>query len=104
MEIFITILVLLLFIVYMVFACSLYIRRWHDLGYSGWMALIQLIPLVNLVVLVYLFCARGDERPNVYGQSNVGKPFLRSLFNPKSLRESPESIPAAPVIPPSSSV
>lgn len=43
------------------------VRRLHDIGKSGWNALISLIPLVgSIVVLVFLF-QRGDQEENKYG-------------------------------------
>ena len=46
---------------------SIAIRRWHDLGKSGWLSLLFLIPLVNLVVLIYLCVADGTAADNKYG-------------------------------------
>lgn len=36
---------------------SIAIRRFHDLGKSGWFSLLLLIPLVNLIVIIYLCVA-----------------------------------------------
>ena len=78
------ILVFLLFVcllvIYIAFILSLYIRRWHDLGHSGWMSLLSFIPLINLVALLYLLFACGDEGMNAYGEPNVGKPLWSSVF------------------------
>ena len=38
---------------------SIAIRRFHDLGKSGWFSLLLLIPLVNLLVIIYLCIADG---------------------------------------------
>ncbi len=40
------------------------IRRLHDVNTTGWLALLLIIPLVNLVLLLYLLLKRGDERSN----------------------------------------
>lgn len=51
---------LLGFVVYigiMVAYFSIAIRRLHDLNQSGWLSLLLLIPLVNLIMLVYLCIA-----------------------------------------------
>ena len=37
------------------------VRRLHDLGQSGWLALVWLVPCVSLVFLVYLLAAQGRE-------------------------------------------
>jgi len=45
----------------------LIIRRWHDLGKSGWLSLLMLIPLLNLLVLIFLWVKKGTDGPNAYG-------------------------------------
>lgn len=45
---------------YILFAC--YIKRFRDLGHSGLMALTMLVPVVNILALLYLLFARGDSR------------------------------------------
>lgn len=42
------------------------IRRLHDIGKSGWLLLLGLIPLVGLV-LIYFYAQPGDEGDNEYG-------------------------------------
>jgi uncharacterized membrane protein YhaH (DUF805 family) len=42
------------------------VRRLHDQDKSGWLALIGLIPLVNLVLLVFMFL-EGTRGSNQYG-------------------------------------
>ena len=42
-------------------------RRLHDLGFSGWWWLLMLIPLANLVFLLYLLFAPGKIGANAYG-------------------------------------
>ena len=79
-----------------VFLWSLYIRRWHDLGKSGWYSLLALIPFVNLVVLIYLFVAKGDEGPNTYGNVNIEEPFLASMFGTGPQNSVPSSSPVVP--------
>lgn len=43
------------------------IRRLHDRNHTGWLSLLILIPLVNLIFILYLIFAKGDDRPNQYG-------------------------------------
>ena len=43
------------------------IRRIHDLGKSGYFALIAFIPVVGLIFSIYLFCAPGQVGWNQYG-------------------------------------
>lgn len=43
------------------------IRRLHDIGKNGLWVLINLIPVIGFVILVVLFCKRGDPEENEYG-------------------------------------
>ena len=43
------------------------VRRLHDLGKSGWMILIALIPLVGAIWLLVLYCLDGQPGENQYG-------------------------------------
>ena len=51
----------------------LVIRRWHDLGKSGWFTLLLLVPLVNIAVAIYLWVKKGDEGPNNYGEDPLAQ-------------------------------
>ena len=42
-------------------------RRLNDMGKSGWMGLLMLIPLVNIIFAFWLLLGRGDEGANEYG-------------------------------------
>lgn len=42
-------------------------RRLHDLGHSGWWALIQFIPVVGIVFVLWLLAAPGVRMPNRFG-------------------------------------
>jgi len=43
------------------------VRRLHDIGKSGWNALISLIPLVGSIILLVFLFQRGDQEENKYG-------------------------------------
>ena len=43
-------------------------RRIHDLGKSGYLALIALIPGISFIFSIYLFCAAGQVGSNQYGE------------------------------------
>ena len=43
------------------------VRRLHDLGKSGWMLLIGLIPAVGAIWLIILFASDGQSGGNLYG-------------------------------------
>ncbi len=48
---------------------SLYIRRLHDTGRSGWWFLISLVPVIGGLVLLYFLVCDGGLEDNQYGQS-----------------------------------
>lgn len=50
--------------------CAASIRRLHDGNRSGWFYLLALIPLVNIVLLVW-FCQRGTIGLNQYGPDPI---------------------------------
>ena len=43
------------------------VRRLHDVGKSGWMILVALIPLVGPIWLIVLLAMAGDSSENEYG-------------------------------------
>lgn len=45
------------------------VRRLHDLGRSGWIALGLLVPVLNLAIGLWLLCAPGDPEANRFGQA-----------------------------------
>jgi uncharacterized membrane protein YhaH (DUF805 family) len=45
------------------------VRRLHDVGKSGWMIFISLIPIVGAIWLLVLMVTDGDTRDNEYGLS-----------------------------------
>ncbi len=54
----------------------LWIQRIHDLGKSGWFALLLLVPVVNIVFLLYLLFAEGEHGPNAYGPDPLTTPYV----------------------------
>jgi uncharacterized membrane protein YhaH (DUF805 family) len=43
------------------------VRRLHDLGRKGWLAIGLLVPVLNLGLALWLVSAPGDANPNRYG-------------------------------------
>ena len=43
------------------------IRRLHDLDKSGWFMLLWIVPVVNVIFAIYLFCFKGIDGYNRYG-------------------------------------
>jgi uncharacterized membrane protein YhaH (DUF805 family) len=44
-----------------------YIKRSHDLNWSGWYALLSIVPIANFVVVIYWAFVKGTVGPNKYG-------------------------------------
>jgi uncharacterized membrane protein YhaH (DUF805 family) len=47
-------------------ALAVQIRRLHDQDKSGWLVLLGIIPIANIVLLVFM-CLEGTRGPNKYG-------------------------------------
>ena len=46
---------------------SLWVRRLHDVGKSGWFMLLIFVPLVGPILLIYWACMDSIQWPNAYG-------------------------------------
>lgn len=51
------------------------VKRVHDLGYSGWLALLNLVPLVNVFFSIWLILKKGQLQQNQYGGPRITKPW-----------------------------
>ncbi len=67
------------------------VRRLHDTGRSGWWMLLALVPLVNLLLLVF-FIQEGVAGPNEYGPDPKGS----VAFAPAAYGAAPAGYGAAP--------
>lgn len=92
---------------------TIYVRRLHDTGNSGWMLLLLFIPIANLYVLYLILFAGSQAGTNKFGPPHVAAsnpattlPTLAGggfpLTQPKPEAESPpplprRDIPAAPL-------
>jgi uncharacterized membrane protein YhaH (DUF805 family) len=47
------------------------VRRLHDTGKTGWLALLLLIPVFGTIVLIVLCIPKGDPESNEYGPPYV---------------------------------
>ncbi|MCC7365039.1 MAG: DUF805 domain-containing protein [Dehalococcoidia bacterium] len=43
------------------------VKRFHDVGQSGWLVLLQLIPIVGFIIFIYLLVAGGNKHDNQHG-------------------------------------
>ena len=83
--------IMALFTLYLIFMClnlfSLKIRRLHDLGYSGFIVLLFVIPIIYVIFEIILIFKKGNVATNRYGEvpQNIG--FLRSFSNIEELNQ-----------------
>ncbi len=66
-----------LFLGYVVMIASSFVfmkRRLNDLGKTGWMGLLSLVPFVNLIFGLYLVFAEGEKGRNQYGPAPCPNP------------------------------
>jgi uncharacterized membrane protein YhaH (DUF805 family) len=47
------------------------IKRWHDLGKSGWLTLLLLIPIAGFFIALYLLFAKGTDADNEFGPNPI---------------------------------
>lgn len=62
------------------FVFSLGIRRLHDLGRSGWLMLLNFIPIIGSLFSIYLLVGSEDFNSNLYGNVPPAKWDLRVLL------------------------
>ena len=55
------------------------IRRLHDLNKSGWLVLLNFVPLINVAFVLYIFCARGDAESNNFGAPRITQGWEKVL-------------------------
>ena len=59
-------------------------RRLNDLNRTGWLMLLLIVPVVNLLFILYLICFSGSEESNNYGPppvaNTLGVKILGSLL------------------------
>lgn len=54
------------FVAFVIPTIALTVRRLHDQDKSGWLVLLQLVPIANFVIFVFMFLP-GTVGPNQYG-------------------------------------
>ncbi|MGE8541992.1 DUF805 domain-containing protein [Acinetobacter sp. ANC 3813] len=57
----------ILYLAVLYFTFIFAIRRLHDRNHSGWLSLLFLVPLANILIGLYLVFAPGDAQSNSYG-------------------------------------
>lgn len=74
-----TVLIGIAYIVLLYFSFVFTIRRLHDRNHIGWLSLLILVPGINLVFMLYLIFAKGDDRSNQYGPRRNTKGWEKVL-------------------------
>jgi uncharacterized membrane protein YhaH (DUF805 family) len=46
---------------------SFNVRRLHDIGQSGWFALLLFVPFINILMVIALLFVSGENKKNAYG-------------------------------------
>ena len=57
----------IVYLIHLVPALAVLIRRLHDVDRSGWWLLISFVPLIGGIWLLVLLCMRGSWGPNRFG-------------------------------------
>lgn len=71
---------LIVYAIVLFYGFSLGIRRFHDLGKSGWFVLLNLIPIVNIIVTIWLFVGAGQSVNNKYGNPPMPKIDIKDIL------------------------
>ena len=58
---------LLIALIALVSALCIGVRRLHDLGKSGWLFLVVLVPILGAIYLLFLFTRLGERAENRFG-------------------------------------
>lgn len=65
------ILILVFYLAILVPYVAVIVRRLHDQDKTGWLALLAIVPIANIVLLVFM-CLPGTPGPNQYGPDPLG--------------------------------
>lgn len=52
---------------------ALTVKRWHDVGMTGWFAILTLPPFANFMMFVLLCLLPGSTGPNRFGRDPRGR-------------------------------
>lgn len=60
------------FVLGMIYGLRCMALRLHDMGRTGWMSLLMIVPVVNFILAVMLLFVRGDDDDNAHGPAPEG--------------------------------
>lgn len=49
------------------------IRRMHDINYTGWLVLLNVVPIIGPLTFISLACVKGNVQGNRFGPSPMTK-------------------------------
>ncbi len=81
-------------------ALAISVRRLHDVGYTGWLILLGLIPYVGALVLLVFYCLPGKPGQNAYGPDPYGS--VAPAPTPAAAPAAPAATDVPPAVPPAS--
>lgn len=58
-------------LVFFVPSLAVSVRRLHDIDKTGWLLLLAFVPFFGQIILLVLFCQKGTEGSNQFGESSV---------------------------------
>lgn len=66
----------------LVIGLSVTSRRFQDINLVGWMALVILVPYVNIFIIAYLCWRVGDKGANLFGDApDPKRDFFKAILN-----------------------
>ena len=84
---------LLFYLVLFIPFISLSVRRLHDTGQSGFLALIFLIPIIGWLILLFYCCPDSEQNTNEYGPSPK---YISTQNDPLNPNDSAYGVPVNP--------
>lgn len=76
-----TLLIFIIVIPLIVFGVSLYVRRLHDLGHSGFWTVLIMVPIIGFIFYFYTLFRKGQESTNKYGEKPLfTNDYLKNIF------------------------
>jgi uncharacterized membrane protein YhaH (DUF805 family) len=88
-------------VMYIPVTVGLSIRRWHDLNETGWLTLLNYVPIIGYIIPLVMLFARGTDGSNNYGDRLSPRDFDRVLFGRRPKDTPAVTPPATPATPPS---
>ncbi len=78
---------------------GLSVRRWHDIGQSGWLTILSYVPFVGWIPSLILLFMPGTKGPNNYGNGPVSRGFMPVLFGKVKVESATTPVPPSDPLP-----